>query len=73
MRPSFWQFDSIRIDLDDRDVSVRIVHGKTLASVVVEFRLSESALDTTVGDLRRRAEHLARESVLDLASFLDNP
>jgi len=72
MRPSFWQFDSVRIDLDDRDVTVRIVHGKTLASVLVEFRLSEAALDTSVGELRRRAEHLARESVLDLASFLDD-
>lgn len=73
MRPVFWQLDSVRIDLDDRDVSVRIVHGKTLASVLVEFRLSEAALDTTVDDLRRRAECMARENVLDLASFLDRP
>ncbi len=73
MRPVFWQFDSIRIDLEDRDVSVRIVHAKTLASVVVELRLSEMALDTSVSDLRQRVEHLARESVLDLASFFDSP
>lgn len=73
MRPRFWQFDSVRIDLDDRDVTVRIVHRKTLASVLVEFRLSEAALDTTVEDLKLRAECMARESVLDLASFLDNP
>ena len=37
------------------------------------IRLSEAALDTTVEDLKLRAECMARESVLDLASFLDNP
>lgn len=73
MRPVFWQFDSIRIDLDDRDVSVRIVHSKTLASVVVELRLNESVLDTSVSGLRERVEHLVRESVLDLASFFESP
>lgn len=73
MRPSFWEVDSIRIDLEGRDVSVGFVQKKTLASVCVEFRLAEAALETTVTELRRRAEHLARESVLDLASFLDAP
>jgi hypothetical protein len=53
MRPPFWQLDCVRIDLDDRDVSVRIVHRKTLASVLVEFRLSEAALDTTVDEIGR--------------------
>ncbi len=72
MRPVFWSFDSVRIDLEDRDVSVKIVHGPTLASVVVQFRLSEAALDASVVELRRRVEHMARESVLDLASFLDS-
>lgn len=72
MRPVFWSIDSVQIDLEDRDASVKLVHGPTLASVVVEFRLTEAALAGSVDDLKRRVEHLARESVLDLASFFDS-
>lgn len=72
MRPVLWSFDSVRIDLEERDVSVKIVHGPTLVCISVEFRITEIALQTSVGELRRRVEHLARQKVLDLASFLEN-
>lgn len=73
MRPKFWQYDSVKIDLEDRDVTVRLVHERSLAVVTVEFRIAEAALGTSAGELRRRAEYLARDRLLDLASFLDRP
>jgi hypothetical protein len=73
MRPQFWQFDSVYIDLEDRDVRVQLRHAKLTAVVTVEFRLAESALDTSVYELKRRAEAIARDWLLDLASFLDQP
>lgn len=71
MRPKFWACDEIHLDLVDRDVIVKFTHIKTLAAVTVALRLSEAAVDTTVGQVKRRAEHLASECVRDLASFLD--
>lgn len=73
MRPHLWQFDTVYIDLEDRDVTVRLAHAKSMAFVTVEFRMAEAALDTSVHELRRRAEFMARERLLELASFLDGP
>lgn len=73
MRPQLWQFDSVSVDLEDRDVRVRLVHAKSSASVVVAFRMTEAAFDTSVAELRRRAEFIARDRILELASFLDAP
>lgn len=73
MRPAFWQLDKINVELEDRDVLVRMVHGRTLVAVTVEFRLPAGQTDRSVADLKRQAECLARESLLDLASFLDRP
>jgi hypothetical protein len=73
MRPQLWQFDTVCIDLEDRDVKVKIVHAKSSACVTVEFRMPEAAIDTTVQELKRRAEFIARERLLELASYLDEP
>lgn len=71
MRPQLWQFDTVQIDLEDRDVTVKLAHAKSAACITVEFRMAEAALDTSVHELRQRAEFLAREWVFDLASFLE--
>ncbi len=71
MRPKPWKFDTVFIDLEDRDVTVKLVHVKSSACVTVEFRLSDAAMRTSVAELRRRAEYIARDRILDLASFLD--
>lgn len=73
MRPAFWQLDKVSVELEDRDVLVRMVHGKTLVAVTVEFRLPVCPKSKSVSDLKLQAECLARESLLDLASFLDRP
>lgn len=71
MRPQLWQFDTVFIDLEDRDVTVKLAHAKSAACVTVQFRMAEAALDTSVHELKRRAEFIAREWLLELASFLD--
>lgn len=71
MRPEFWRTDQIRIELEDRDVAVRIVHGRTLAAVTIEFRLPVQLPDVTLIELRERVEFLAQDNIRDLASFFD--
>ncbi len=73
MRSASWQLDSLAIEFEDRDVTVRFTDGRTLAVVTVEFRMVEKALETSVEELKRRAEHLAGDYILDLALFLDSP
>lgn len=73
MRPKLWQIDAVFIDLEDRDVTIKLVHAKSLACVTVEFRMTEAAVDTSVRELKRRAEFIARDRLLELASFLDEP
>lgn len=73
MRPQLWQFDTVLIDLEDSDATVKLAHAKSLACVTVEFRMAEAAFDTSVHELKRRAECVARECLLQLASFLDQP
>lgn len=71
MQSRFWQCDDVLVGLDDRDVKVRFTHFVTHAVVTVELRMSEKALNTSVEQLRIRAEALAGDCVRDLASFLD--
>lgn len=71
MRAQMWKFDTVLVDLEDRDVTVRIVHARSMVSIAVEFRMMDAAMDTSVQELKRRAECLARERLLEVASFLD--
>lgn len=47
MHAQFWQYRCTKIDFEDLDVSVHLIHRKSLASVTVKFRVDESALDTS--------------------------
>ena len=71
MREQLWSFDSAKLDLEDKDVVVDLVHRKTLARVQVRFRLKESQMRGSVKTLRKRLETLATDLLLDVASFLD--
>lgn len=73
MRPKLWIFDTVFVDLEDRDVRVKLVHNITLAEITVEFRLAPSQLKGGPEELRQHIEFLATDKILDLASFLDNP
>lgn len=71
MRQRLWAVDSVSIDLEDRDVSVELVHKISLARITVEFRLSEHQLKGSPARLKRAVETLAADKILDLASFLE--
>jgi len=73
MRTKLWSFDTVVVDLEDRDVSVKLVHQRTLAEVTVQFRIPEQTLNASGNLLRRYAEALATDKILDLASYLDAP
>tara|TARA_R110001606_G_scaffold279266_1_gene427760 strand:+ start:247 stop:468 length:222 start_codon:yes stop_codon:yes gene_type:complete len=73
MREKLWSFDTVVVDLEDRDVIVKLVHERTLAEITVQFRVPESSFNASVQTLRRHAETLAADKILDLASFLDAP
>lgn len=73
MRPKFWMCDEIQMELEERDVKVTFVNSRTLVAITVAFRLSEAASDTSFETLKRRCRHLAGDSILDLAAFLDRP
>tara|TARA_R110002049_G_scaffold223399_1_gene395060 strand:- start:4976 stop:5197 length:222 start_codon:yes stop_codon:yes gene_type:complete len=73
MRKKLWSFDTVVVDLEDRDVTVKFVHGMSLTEITVQFRISESSLNASTHSLRRHAEALATHNILDLASFLDAP
>lgn len=72
MRAKLWSFDTVVVDLEDRDVTVKLVHERTLAEVIVRFRLPETSLEERARVLRRHAELLATDKIQDLASFLDS-
>jgi len=72
MRTSLWTFDTITVDLEDRDCSVKAVHAISLVEVTVAFRLTDRQLKGSPGKLRRAIETLATDKILDLASFLDH-
>lgn len=67
MRPNLWDYNYTKIDLEDLDVTVQLVHPKSLASVTVEFRVDQSALSASAGDLKGRVECIARDILLNLA------
>ena len=72
MRPHLWCFDTVTVDLEDRDVCVKAVHKITLTTIIVDFRLTKAQLKGEPEELRRSIERLATDRLLDLASFLDN-
>lgn len=67
MRIQLWSFDTLTVDLEDRDVSIKAVHAVTGAEVVVAFRLSEKQLRGSPLRLRKSIEMLATDKILDLA------
>ena len=44
MRKSLWTFDTVTVDLEDRDCSVKAVHAISLAEVTIAFRLTDRQL-----------------------------
>ncbi|MBU1286140.1 MAG: hypothetical protein KJ871_00290 [Alphaproteobacteria bacterium] len=72
MRVHLWSFDTVTVDLEDRDVSVKAVHALNGVQVIISFRLSENQLKGGPISLRRTIETLAADKILDLASFLDS-
>ena len=73
MRTKLWSFDTVVVDLEDRGVTVKLVHERTLAEITVQFRIPEKSLEASAQTLRRHAEALAADKILDLASFMDAP
>lgn len=73
MRTKLWSFDTVVVDLEDRDVTVKLVHERTLAEITIQFRVPEKSLEASAQTLRRHVEALATDKILDLASFLDAP
>ncbi|WP_373002703.1 hypothetical protein [Hyphomonas sp.] len=71
MRTSLWTFDTVTVDLEDRDCSVKAVHAISLAEVTIVFRLTDRQLKGSPDKLRQAIETLATDKILDLASFLD--
>lgn len=72
MRTKLWSFDTVTVDLEDRDCTVLAVHRITLAEVTVRFRLSPAQLKGSPRSLRKSIQILAADKLLDLASFLDS-
>ena len=72
MRQQLWAFDSVSVDLEDRDVTVTFVNFLTHAEVKIRFRIAENQLTGPADSLKRRLEVLASENILDLASFIDH-
>ena len=72
MRRKLWCFDTVSVDLEDRDVSVRAIHQITLTEITINFRLTQNQLKGSPAQLRRSIEVLAADRILDLASFLDD-
>ena len=72
MRIHLWSFDTVTVDLEDRDVSVKAVHALSSVEVLISFRLSDKQLKGSPVSLRRTIETLAADKILDLASFLDS-
>lgn len=73
MRHQFWDYSYTKIDLDDLDVIVQLVHSGSLATVTVGFRVDPSALSGGVTDLKGRIEQIAGEILRSLAVSLDHP
>lgn len=71
MRKQFWSFDSVKLDLEDRDAEVVAVHILTGTEVSVKLRLAEYQMKGSPKMLRNSIEVLATDKLLDLASFLD--
>lgn len=71
MRPSLWDFEFTKIDLEDLDVTVQLSHEKALSSVTIAFRIDESALEGRAGDLKSRIEVIARNILLNAAASFE--
>jgi|32_taG_2_1085360.scaffolds.fasta_scaffold20265_2 hypothetical protein len=73
MRKKYWSFDTVTVELEDRDATVTVFHILTCTEVSVRFRLKPAQVQGSIEDLRRKIETLATNHILDLASYLDNP
>jgi len=71
MHPDLWRFDTVTVDLEDRDLTDTAIHKIILAAVIVEFRLTERQLSGNSTQLLEHIECLVAQHVLDLASYLD--
>ena len=72
MGRKFWAFDTVTVDLEDRDVTVTLVHFLTHTEVKICFRLAEDQLGGSASSLKNRLQTLAADQILDLASFIDH-
>ena len=74
MRTKLWSFDTVVVDLEDRDVTVKLVHERTLAEITVQFRIPETSLETSALISRCHAETLTTDRIFDpCPPFLDAP
>lgn len=71
MRPSLWDFEFTKIDLEDLDVTVQLTHQKSLSSVTIAFRMDQSALEGRAGDLKSRIEVIARNILINAAASFE--
>ncbi|ABI75368.1 hypothetical protein HNE_1457 [Hyphomonas neptunium ATCC 15444] len=71
MRAQLWDYNFTKIDLEDLDVTVQLAHPRSLATVTLEFRVDQTAMAASAGDLKGRVEQIAREILLNLATSLE--
>lgn len=72
MRRRLWDFDTVVLNLEDRDITVTAVHLITLTETKICFRLFPEQVQVSVNSLREHIEGLAADRIRDLASFLDS-
>jgi len=71
MRREYWDYNLVRIELEDLDVTVQLVHSPSLATVTVGFRVDPSALETRTSDLKSRARQIARDILINVTASLE--
>ena len=63
MRRKLWDFDTVQIDLEDRDVTVTAVYALTFAEIKICFRLTTEQLQGEINAIREPVETLAADKV----------
>lgn len=71
IRREFRDYNLVRIELEDLDVTVQLVHTRSLATVTVGFRLDPSAPDTRTRDLKRRLGRMTPDILVNLTASLE--
>lgn len=71
MRKKLWSFDTVSVELEDRDAKVSAVHFVSGTIITVRLRLDKNQISGLASDFRQKLEYLATNEVLDLASFLE--